>query len=170
MEAVRTHFVPVKAKQKNNNRSLIVSMIFKNIVWHVTRLAPGLSFSVLSMFRLKQAVWTFFVTLFLHVIHWTLNTRFYFHSIQVQTMFKFKALDKCKNSITVSKLLYFSHLHAFELFSEAEIGAAVLVIKAEETKQQISRLNDEVMSFCGGWRILTMIQGMLKNSENLEIW
>lgn len=85
-------------------------------------------------------------------------------------MFKFKALDKCKNCIAVSKLLYFSHLHAFELFSEAEIGAAVLVIKAEETKQQISRLNDEVMSFCGGWRILTMIQGMLKNSENLEIW
>ena len=83
----------------------------------------------------------------------------------MQTRFKFKALDKCKNSITVSKSLYFFHLHAFELFSEAEIGAAVLVIKAEETKQQISRLNNEVTSFCGGWRILTMIQGMLEKTQ-----
>jgi len=41
----------------------------------------------------------------------------------------------------------------------------VLVIKAEETKQQISRLNNEVTSFCGGWRMLTRIQGMLEKTQ-----
>lgn len=30
MEVIMTHFVPLKAEQKNNNRSLIVSMTFKN--------------------------------------------------------------------------------------------------------------------------------------------
>lgn len=53
-------------------------------------------------------------------------------------------------------------------FSEAEIGAAVLVIKAEETKQQISRLNNEVMSFCGSWSLLTIIQEMLEKTK--QIW
>lgn len=53
----------------------------------------------------------------------------------------------------------------FELLSEAEIGAAVLVIKAEETKQQINRLNNEVRSFCGGWRILTIVPGMLYKTQ-----
>lgn len=88
-------------------------------------------------------------------------------SFKVQTRFKFKAPDKCKNSIVISRLLYFSHLPAFALFSEAEIGAAVLVIKAEETKQQISRLNNEVMSFCEHWTILTMSQGMLQKTWNM---
>lgn len=88
--------------------------------------------------------------------------------MQMQTRFKFKVLDKCKNSIAVSKLLYFSHLHAFELFSEAEIGAAVLVIKAEETKQQITRLNNEVTSFCGGLEdINNNSRNAGENSDNL---
>lgn len=72
------------------------------------------------------------------------------------------------NSIIISKWLYSSHLHEFELFSEAEIGAAVLVIKAEETKQQISRLNNEVTRFCGGWSIITMIQVMLEKTHKTQ--
>lgn len=87
----------------------------------------------------------------------------------MQTRFKFKALSKCNNSIIVLKLLYFFHLHAFELFSESEISSAVLVIKAEETKQQINRLNNEVMNFCGDWRMLTMIQGIWRKLESLGI-
>jgi len=62
-------------------------------------------------------------------------------------------------------LFYFSHLHVFE-FSEAEIGAAVLVIKAEETKQQISRLNNEVIIFWRYW-VLAMIQGMLEKTKKI---
>lgn len=108
------------------------------------------------------------IALLSHIVHQTLNTWFYFHSRQLQNWFKFNALVKCKNSITVSKWLYSSHLHEFELFSEAEIGAAVLVIKAEETKQQISRLNNEVTRFCGGWSILTMIQGTLKKTQKTQ--
>lgn len=114
--------------------------------------------------RLKRTVWTSLIALLSHIMHWTLNTWFYFHFSQLQNTLKFKALVKCKNSITVFKWLNSSHLHEFELFSEAEIGAAVLIIKAEETKQQISRLNNEVTRFCGGWRILKMIQGMLEKT------
>lgn len=36
-------------------------------------------------------------------------------------------------------------------FSDPEIGAAVLFIKAEETKQQINKLNSEVWSFLFLW-------------------
>lgn len=41
----------------------------------------------------------------------------------------------------------FIHLPLCIIITETEVGAAVLVIKAEETKQQISRLNNEV------WRV-----------------
>lgn len=36
-------------------------------------------------------------------------------------------------------------------FPDPEIGAAVLFIKAEETKQQINKLNSEVRSFVFLW-------------------
>lgn len=62
-------------------------------------------------------------------------------------------------------MLHVSHLRVFE-FSEAEIGAAVLVIKAEETKQQISRLNNEVIVFWRCW-VLTLIQGMLEKTKKI---
>lgn len=127
-------------------------------------MVPGLLFSLLSGPEWK--VWTLLIALLSNIIKLTLKTLFNFHSTQLQNSFKFKALVKCKNSIIVSNIVY--HLPEFELFSEAEIGAAVLVIKAEETKQQISRLNNEVTRFCGDQRILTMIQVMLEKTQEYD--
>lgn len=52
-------------------------------------------------------------------------------------------LSQSSNMQFIPERLVFCVCH----FSDPEIGAAVLFIKAEETKQQINKLNSEVWSF-----------------------
>lgn len=68
--------------------------------------------------------------------------------------------------------VYSWRTHSVCYFADPEIGAAVLFIKAEETKQQINKLNNEVLSILFSLVSAGMVGGdrSLNTSKSCVIW